>query len=844
MRVFLVRHTSMRSWWASGTVLAAVLLVVLLCIYFASAILGGAVLTPADMIFQFPFFKEAAPAGFQHASNSLLSDAVLKFYPWHTVTREALENGQFPFWNPYAYCGTPHFANAESAVLYPINLLGYLFPLNAALTFSAVLRMFVAGAGTFLFLRAIKVGKFGALVAAVTFMLGGSMTVWLNYPVGNAYAWMPMLFFLGEQVLSSRNLVYVPLTGMVIAVQISGGHYQTSFIMLVAWWLYLTYRVIQAVRECGDRRQTARTFLLLGSAVVLGFMLVAVQLLPFWVWLRQTSETRMRLEELASSWIDPSFWKHVVVALVTLVLPNFFGNPTWGSPDSFFFSNYIEQMVYMGIVPLTLVIVAMLRVRHTTDQPREQQVAWSESEASRRSLVLFLASLGVVFLGIALRLPGIDLVNRLPVFNIVAANRYRLVFTFCLAVLSGIGAERIFRLPLSAPVFRYLLWGLLAFAGMGAFLLSAVHWGLVYFKDALMAYGRVRTLYPIMVEAFSLSSVSMYFPILVALAFAGVLALYRKRLISPRWSMALSLGLVLVDLYAFGVNFNPAIPSSQVFPVTDAVRFLQDRFAGQDPARIVALNDDLPPNTGTPYRFSEIAGSDYPSRRYLELAQAAGGKVIGHNRISFSALQPQLVNLMNVRYLIASVEPTGLSSGQLREVYRNSFVRIYENLRYLPRAYVVHQVKIVSDGAQILQTLTSLSFDPGSQVIIEEVPPVELPENTSALADRVQIVRYQSQQVDIRAELAENGFLFLSDAYYPGWRAFVNGEETKIYRANYAFRTVYLPAGEHVVKFVYTPAGFKAGLAVTAAGLVLILALFVAAGWQARRRRETLQRSA
>jgi len=792
------------------------------------------------MIFEFPFFKEAAPSGFQHASNSLLSDAVLKFYPWHTVTRETLQNGQFPSWNPYIYCGTPLFANAESAVLYPINLLGSLLPLKTALAFSAILRMFIAGLGTFLFLRALKVGTFGAVVAAVTFMFGGSMTVWLNYPVGNAYAWMPMLFFLGEQLLVKRNLICIPPISIVVAVQILGGHYQTSFIMLVAWWLYCMYRVVDTFRDSGDRRQATRTLLLLTGAVALGFMLVAVQLFPFWEWLKQTNEAQIRLEERSASWIDPSFWKKTVVTLVTLVLPDFFGNPTQGSPQSFFHSNYIEQMIYMGIVPLVLAILAVLGTGHKTKPTSEQQVERRESSSPKRGLILFLAGLGIVFLGIALRLPGIDLVNRLPVLNIVATNRYRLVFTFCVAVLAGVGAERFFRQPLGAPVFRYLVGGLLAFVGTGTTVLIVVRWALVGFKDTLVHYNRIRTLYPIMVEAFSLSNVGMYSSILVALSLAGVIILYCKKIVSVRFFMITLLALVLVDLFVFGMNFNPTIPQSQVFPQTEPVQFLQNRLAGQDPVRIVALNDDLPPNAGTPYQFYDIAGSEFPPRRYTELAQALGGKMRSHYRVVFPTLQPQLVNLTNVRYIIASVEPEGLPSSQLKEIYRNSSVRIYENLDYFPRAFIVHQAKTINDDAQILEMLTSSAFDPESQIIIEEPPPAELPGKTLSppaqfANDQVQIVQYQPQQVSIQAELAEDGFLFLSDTYYPGWQAFVNGEESKIYRANYAFRAIYLPKGKHLVQFVYTPAGFELGLAITATGLVLVLAVLVV-GWQLPRR--------
>jgi len=501
---------------------------------------------------------------------------------------------------------------------------------------------------------------------------------------------------------------------------------------------------------------------------------------------------------------------------------------------SFFLSNYIEQMVYMGIVPLVLAIIAVSGIRYKAGSASEQQIEWSENSLPRKGLILFLAGLGVLFLGMALRLPGVDLLNHLPVFNVVASSRHRLVFTFCVAVLAGVGAERIFRLPLDAPVFRYLVWGLLSFVGMGTALLIIVHWVLVGFRDTLIAYNRIRALYPIMLEAFSLSNMSMYSSILVALSFAGVLILYCKRFVSTQLSKAMFLGLVLIDLFVFSMNFNPTMPQSQVFPQTEPVQFLQSRLAGQDLVRVMAMNDDLPPNTGTPYHFYEIAGSDFPSRRYAELAQALGGKVYGHNRIVFSVLQPQLINLTNVKYIIASVEPEGLPRGQLKEVYHNSSVRIYEYLSYLPRAYVVHQAKTINDDAQILEMLTSSTFDPRSQIIIEELPPAGLPGNVPSSNDRVQITQYQPQMLSIQVELAENGFLFLSDAYYPGWQAFVNGGETKIYRANYAFRAIYLPKGKHQVQFIYTPAGFKLGLAVTITGLILTLAV-LAVCWKKKR---------
>ena len=80
---------------------------------------------------------------------------------------------------------------------------------------------------------------------------------------------------------------------------------------------------------------------------------------------------------------------------------------------------------------------------------------------------------------------------------------------------------------------------------------------------------------------------------------------------------------------------------------------------------------------------------------------------------------------------------------------------------------------------------------------------------------------------------AENGLLVLSDTYYQGWKAFVDGKGTKIYRADYAFRAIPLNAGTHRVEFVYDSMSFKLGAGVTLLGILGCIGL----GWIARRRR-------
>jgi uncharacterized membrane protein YfhO len=98
----------------------------------------------------------------------------------------------------------------------------------------------------------------------------------------------------------------------------------------------------------------------------------------------------------------------------------------------------------------------------------------------------------------------------------------------------------------------------------------------------------------------------------------------------------------------------------------------------------------------------------------------------------------------------------------------------------------------------------------------------------------VKIVSYEPERVIIEADLASEGYLILTDTYYPGWRARVDGKESPIMRANLLFRAISLPAGQHEVEFSYEPASSKIGAAVS---LATLLAIVVGLGWWLIRRR-------
>ena len=145
---------------------------------------------------------------------------------------------------------------------------------------------------------------------------------------------------------------------------------------------------------------------------------------------------------------------------------------------------------------------------------------------------------------------------------------------------------------------------------------------------------------------------------------------------------------------------------------------------------------------------------------------------------------------------------------------------LFENLAVFPRAFIVHNASFENDDEKILNALEDPSNDWRSSIIIYgEGKAVAFPEGRS----EANITKYDYDYVKIDAFTEHPGFLVLSDAYYPGWNAYVNGSRVDIFRANYAFRAVKTPSGKSVVEFRYEPMSLFIGTVMTSISVIIII---------------------
>ena len=758
--------------WREAT-LAAVILTILLAIFFWPAVFTGQALLPTDLIFQLdPLWQPLAPKDFTFPGNQLLSDQVYQFYPWKLYTVESLAARRIPLWNPYINGGQPFLANAQTAIFSPFTLLSLLFPLHTSFVVTALLVLFVAGFFTFLLAREIGIGKYGSLAAMITFAFSGSIIVLPGHPHTQAMAWLPALLFLTERAFTRQNKLYVLAAGATVGAQFLAGHPETSFHMMLAWLAFCVYRAVMLYGWKPARLISPA--IKVASAGTIGLTLSAVQLLPFLEFIQRSTTLSMRTTASQPSFLTTLLldWKHWPT-FITAILPQFFGTPLNGS-YWYPYSNYNEQTWYTGILPLALTVVSavwLCRNRHFAIKEKNN---WP---------ILFFSGLAILSFGVALHLPFFNLVNHLPVFNLVRNDRLRDVYALSVAILAGLGLERVLT---EKPEFsiRAITTALVVIALVSLLVIISSSAGLAAMKDQVIEMGRrqveamqgrpffsqplehyyrqVDVKYQKMLALFHPRYVLMYLPVIIGALTCGLNKWLTGSAQRARTWAGFMLLLMFLDLFLVGASYNPTIESGQIFPTPDPIRFLQ-----QDTGlyRIAGLDLTLMPNSGMVYHLNDIRGFDAVApKRYTDLFD----RMAGSTRVTLFWLLEEadspLLDLLNVKYILTRQE----LGGKWELVYDDSDeMKVYRNRDVMPRAFIVHQAEYVGDAAESLDKVTNGEFDFRESVVLEGAPPVDLQPPAASAPETVTITKYQPDRVELETQSDNDGYLVLSDGYMP-----------------------------------------------------------------------------
>jgi hypothetical protein len=310
--------------------------------------------------------------------------------------------------------------------------------------------------------------------------------------------------------------------------------------------------------------------------------------------------------------------------------------------------------------------------------------------------------------------------------------------------------------------------------------------------------------------------------------------------------------IVAVNLYKMGTTpFMARLVNGRQFFYrhADAFEFLRERMSVQDRMYVFGAHQDysLTSKVASVFRLPTI--DDYEpqtSQRFAEftlmLFTAGPMKTINFfmYRLNVIPLRWPLFDLLATRYIV--MDPAGSRYNfplkpSLREIWKDGPLRILENPDALPRALWVPALELVRDPSELLQRLASEQHDPRKAALVEEPPADGFLGRGGAGSGQVTSFTDRAEEVALDVHADADGFVVLTDQYYPGWQATVNDASVPVLRANYAFRAVRVPAGESRVVFRYRPASVRWGALVSVLSMLAVGAFGVRALVQRRRAR-------
>src|ERR1051326_4357289 len=755
------------------------------------------------------------------ARNPELSDQIFQFYPWSTLSVNELRRGRIPLWNPFNFCGSPLLANGQVGVFYPLKIIALLFTPAVASVVLPSIRLFLAAILTFAFLRQLGLRWDVSLFGGIVFAFSRNFIVWLNFPVGDAAVLLPGLFWVCERLVKSGKVGDLVIGVVLVAAQFLAGQPQTSFVSALACSVYILFRLLSAK---GDGNRRLKILLLYSTMWLLGACLAAVPILPMVEYMGESAATAFRYQFNLK--VYP--WYEVI----SFIVPDFFGTPYnanyWG------FANLVGTACYIGIAPLVLALMSLTSI------------------ASHAGVRCFW-TITAISIGIVYKLPLLRRISNLPFFNATDTDKFLVVIVFSLTVCSAIALEEIMRgdrkrVGLQAMTIGLILVGIIA----------AVHGHFSKFLDALHLNGYEK-------------GNSVVFAALTAAtcSILGVTSAFASRR-TVGWSLLMLLS--YIDLFVFGHSYNAASLSRGMPPAPAAVVNLPDNSRN---SRVLGIRGELPPNTSILYGIADVRGYDaltparyfnFVSKLVPEYADFLGVLDLNEkNEITRSTLFTQEIRRMlssgsgqelqktlrrafywntdldalasshaldalNVGFVVAPPELRTPPRTDL-EFIATEGASVFKNPAALPRTYLRHEFRI-TDDVSALDIATQSAFDFRSQLVLSGVADHNSIEVVFKNADTVAtegqstIVREDPSHVEVSANVNGPEFLVLTDLYFPGWQAYLDGKLTPIYAANYLFRAVLLPgAGRHMVRFEYRPRSFTLGTMISAVALLSIISL-------------------
>ena len=736
-------------------------------------------------------------------------------YPGLFFLKQSLLAGEIPLWNPYLFLGYPFLAElANGAVLYPLSLIHLLFSVPTAMKVYPAVHYFLAGYLMWRLLREWDLSHLSGLFGALVWMDSGYLVcMYLTFNYLNA-AFYPGLLFCFHRLLLTRRIKWLLLTSLCWALFFLGGDPQG---FLFAGVLLLFYAGLGFPRQISSVRNHLALILFAGA---LSFLLILAQSLP-------SLELGAFATKLSGfSFEEATLWSHHPWRLLEWIWPELWSpaypvNHFWGRFLRIYDKATWSGLVYLGLFPLLL---ALAHCRSWREKPIGFLVL--------TLVIFFLMALG--YYSPLYRLAW----AAIPPYRIFRyPEKHLAVATFALAALAAFSFQRrAVQAPETTKPAWLRAWMILTAGLLAVFVILLVSSAPLAARIAdFLSQNYQFPIEPSFIRHSLLHATGR--SLVVAIAFLLLFLLAQRFERVKRKLAPILILLTLADLLQLGqAQLIGTDPSFYTFEPM-ASRIIRQAQAGSSEKFHIyrPSNSSRPVGLSYPQVQSESEQDKYwqkdtliPNSTMAEGLESITGndpaELTRFRLFRSQPVQPLTLRMLNVKYFL-----DGLVNGELKVLPNFSVVGqdsarnlvVYQNNGYFPRAFFVDGVVAAKDEDEALNLLSTADFNLNVILLRPESGP-----RPGRLFLPAEIKRYQNQKIEVTISNPVAGYLVLSDSYFPGWQAWVDGKPARILLANYLVRAVGLEPGIHEVVFRYRPWSWRIGKMVSLISLLLFGAMF------------------
>lgn len=697
------------------------------------------------------------PQNWGPVKNNAMPDVIGQIYPWKHFTIETLKSGQIPYWNPNNFGGNPHVGNFQSAVFSPFNILYFILPFIDAWSIVVLLQPLLAGVFTYLYVRKIGVSKTGSVVSSACYMFCGFIVVWMAYGTLSMVAsFLPFLLYGIESFVRSKKYLSLIVISLGVPIVFFSGHFQIGIYVFLFSLVYAFFRVLQTKKY--------KLYIPLTISFLIGVFISLLQLIPS----IQLYAAAVRSEIFNSSGGIPFQY------LITLIAPDFYGNPVTRND---WVGQYAEWASFVGLTPVFLALFAVCYKR------------------SFYSIFFALSSLIIFLLALDWSLQSFIGSLKIPVISTSNPTRIIVLFSFSVAVLSGLGIDVLKELIKKSQYKKILVVGsfiTLFLVGVWLFLLI---------------------IKPMASDELSIAMRNLLLPTGIFILTAA--SIFSIRFIKKEMLRNVILGIILLfvsfESFRFAQKWMPFDSKSKAFMDLPVVSAMQNK---RENGRVFG---NLGIQAETYYNLPSLEGYDplYIGRYGEFIRASANGDLLPGERSIVRVPRDgkyteRVLDLLGVSLIFHPnadtnqewAFPVWRNADKYKKTYEDGTFTLYRNTSALSRATLFYSFEILNNKKEIIKRFFSKEFDFKKTLLLEEEPGISSGKIGTGVAE---LVSYTPNKIIINVQSSRPALLFLSDTYYPQWKASVNGKPTKIYRADYAFRAVVVPKGESKVEFYFDP---------------------------------------